>query len=95
MVFLIIAFLIILTSRFKLVEMHGIKTIVTSIYLLISTFVFILHGQINWSYAIVMAIGSGIGGWVGSRFAINVSEKVLQITMASVITLLAIILFLF
>lgn len=93
--FLIIAFLTILADHFKLVEMHSLKTIVTSIYLLISTVIFVINDQINWPYAIVLAIGSGIGGWTGSKFAITVSEKFLQITMTIVILLLAGILLLF
>lgn len=87
--FLIIAFLTIFASKFMLVEMHSIKTVVTSIYLLISTIIFIAHGQINWLYALVLAIGSGIGGWFGSRFAINFSEKILKVTMAIIIFLMA------
>src|SRR5690625_6696193 len=68
-----------------LVEMHSVKTVVVTIYLLISTFVFIYNGQINWSYALVLSIGSGIGGWIGGRFAVNVSEKFLQTVLAVIV----------
>ncbi|MDY0404170.1 sulfite exporter TauE/SafE family protein [Virgibacillus sp. 179-BFC.A HS] len=87
--FLIIAFLSIFASKLMLVEMHSIKTVVTTIYLLISTIIFIAHGQVNWLYAVSLAVGSGIGGWLGSRFAIKVSEKFLKITTAIVIFLMA------
>jgi len=87
--FLIIAFLTIFASKFRLVEMHSIKTVVTSFYLLLSTIIFIAHGQVNWMYALILAVGSGLGGWLGSRFAINVSEKFLKIIMAIVIFLMA------
>src|SRR5690625_6795638 len=63
--FLIIIFLTLLNKEMLLVEMHSVKTVVVTIYLLISTFVFIYNGQINWSYALVLSIGSGIGGWIG------------------------------
>lgn len=88
--FLIIAFLTILAGQFTLVEMHSIKTVITFLYLLLSTIVFIVYGEINWVYAFVLAIGTGIGGWIGSRFAINISEKLLRITMTIVILLMAI-----
>src|SRR5699024_3234576 len=73
-----------------LVEMHSIKTVITFLYLLLSTFVFVVYGEINWIYAFVLAIGTGIGGWIGSRFAISISEKFLRITMTIVILLMAI-----
>lgn len=93
--FLIIAFLTLFASKLSLVEMHSIKTVVVTFYLLISTIIFIIHGQVNWLYAVVLAFGSGIGGWLGSKFAIKVSEKVLKITMTVVIFAMAIIILFF
>lgn len=93
--FLIIAFLSILASKLMLVEMHSIKTVVITIYMLTSTVVYIMHGQVNWSYAIILAIGSWIGGWLGSKFAMKVSEKFLKIIMTIVIFSMASILLLF
>ena len=86
--FLIIIFLTLLDKEMLLVEMHSVKTVVVTIYLLISTFVFIYNGQINWSYALVLSIGSGIGGWIGGRFAVNVSEKFLQAVLAVIVIVL-------
>src|SRR5699024_10523095 len=74
-----------LDKEMLLVEMHSVKTVVVTIYLLISTFVFIYNGQINWSYALVLSIGSGIGGWIGGRLAVNVSEKFLQTVLAVIV----------
>lgn len=93
--FLIIAFLTILAGQYTLVEMHSIKTVITFLYLLLSTIVFIIYGQINWLYAFVLAIGTGIGGWFGTRFAISISEKFLRTTMTIVILLMAVKLLLF
>src|SRR5699024_1939066 len=93
--FLIIAFLTILAGQYTLIEIHIVKTVITFLYLLLSTIVFIVYGQINWLYAIVLAIGTGIGGWFGTRFAISISEEFLRITMTFVILLMAIKLLLF
>src|SRR5699024_9971716 len=86
--FLIIAFLTILAGQYTLIEMHSVKTVITFLYLLLFTIVFIVYGQINWLYAIVLAIGTGIGGWFGTRFAISISEEFLRITMTFVILLM-------
>lgn len=86
--FLIIISLTLLSKDMLLVEMHSVKTVVVTIYLLISTFVFIYNGQINWSYALVLSLGSGIGGWLGGRFAVRVSEKLLQYVMVGIVIVL-------
>ena len=86
--FLIIIFLTLLDKEMLLVEMHSVKTVVVTIYLLVSTFVFIYNGQINWSYAIVLALGSGVGGWIGGRFAVQVSEKLLKTVLAVIVIVL-------
>jgi len=74
--------------------MHSIKTFVITNYLFLSTIIFLIHGHINWGYAIFLSAGSGIGGWLGSRFTITVSEKVLQTTMTILIFSFAVILLL-
>lgn len=86
--FIIIILLTLLVKDMSLVEMHSVKTVTVTIYLLISTFVFIYNGQINWSYALVLALGSGVGGWIGGRFAVQVSEKLLQIVLAGMVIML-------
>lgn len=93
--FLIIAFLTLFASQLRLVEMHSIKTVVVTIYMLISTVVYIMHGQVNWLYAVILALGSWIGGWLGSKFAMKVSEKILKMTMTLVIFAMAMVLLFF
>ncbi len=93
--FLIIAFLTLLTRNIKLADMHSIKTVVTTLYLLFSTVIFIVNGHVNWGYAIVLAAGSGIGGWFGSSFAMRISERKLQIFIIIIISLLSIRLLIF
>lgn len=92
--FIIIIALLLLYPNKTLVEMHSIKTFVITIYLLISTFVFIKNGNVNWTFAIVLALGSAIGGNLGGRFASRVPEKVLQILLIVVVSIISIKLFL-
>src|SRR5699024_4504086 len=93
--FLIIAFLTVFANQLKIVEIQSIKTTVMSIYLLLSTFIFIFNGQVNWTYALILASGSSIGGWIGGKITVNVSEKLIRIIMAVIIFLMAIILLFF
>ncbi|PIC95377.1 hypothetical protein CSV69_11695 [Sporosarcina sp. P26b] len=92
--FIIIIALLLLYPNKTLVEMHSIKTFVITIYLLISTFVFIINGNVNWTFAIVLALGSAIGGNLGGRFASKVPEKVLQTILIAVVSIISIKLFL-
>src|SRR5699024_4779831 len=86
--FLIIIFLTLLDKEVLLVEMHSVKKVVVTIYLLVSTFVFIYNGQINCSYVIVLALGSGVGVWIGGRLAVEVSEKLLKTVLAVIVIVL-------
>jgi hypothetical protein len=43
--------------------------------------VFIISGQINYLYGIVLAVGQGIGGWLGSRVAVSWGPKVVRIVL--------------
>lgn len=88
--FLIIISMTLLIPKISLAEIHSVKAIVITIYLIVSTIVFIYNGQINWLYALVLSIGSGIGGWIGGRFTINVSEKILRNIMLIVVVFLAV-----
>lgn len=92
--FLIIATLTIFLHKMPLVEMHSVKTVVIAIYLICSLIVFISYDQIHWGYALVLALGGGVGGWAGSRFAIRIPEFWLKWTMIIIISLMAIGLFL-
>ena len=87
--FLIIAFLTVFTKNLRLSDMHSIKTVVITIYLLLSTVIFIKNGHVQWGYAFVLAIGSALGGWLGSTFAMKLPEKALQYFLYAVIALMS------
>lgn len=88
--FLIIIIFTVFMKKLSLAEMHSIKTVVITIYLLISTAIFIYNGQVNWLYALVLSVGSGIGGGLGGKFASQVSEKVLKAIMVSIVSILSV-----
>lgn len=88
--FLIIIALLLLYPGKTMVEMHSIKTFVITVYLLISTVIFIKNGHVNWKFAIVLAIGSAIGGSLGGKFASKVPEKVLQTLLITIVIIISI-----
>ena len=52
--------------------------------------VFLYYGQINWELGFTLAIGNGIGGWLGSKFAITKGDKWIQIVLFITVTIMAI-----
>lgn len=83
--FLIIASLTLLAGNMSLAQMHSVKTIIITIYLIFSIALFVSSDNIDWGFAVALSLGSLIGGGLGSRFALNISEKYLKIFMIVVI----------
>jgi len=59
----------------SLVRINSIKVFVTGLYLTVSLITFILSGNVHWTYGIVLAVGNGIGAWLGSSFAVSKGDK--------------------
>lgn len=92
--FFIILTLLILAPKISMAEMHGIKTIVITIYVLISTYVFIVNDLINWQFAITLSVGTAIGGFLGGKYASILADKMLERILIVAIVMFAMILFL-
>ncbi|MTI49342.1 sulfite exporter TauE/SafE family protein [Sporosalibacterium faouarense] len=72
--FIIILTLGLITGK-SLVEINSLKVFIIGIYMLSSLVVFIANGKIDWILGIVLAIGNGIGAYIGSNFAVNKGDK--------------------
>lgn len=55
----------------SLVMINSIKALVTGLFLTISLITFIASGNVDWIFGLIMAVGSGIGAWLGSNFSIS------------------------
>ena len=60
-----------LINGFSLVKTNSAKVFVALFFTLSSLVVFIIEGQINWLWGIILAIGNAAGGWLGSRWSVN------------------------
>lgn len=86
--FIIIASLTVITGM-SLVKINSIKVFVVAIYMLSSLVVFILNGQVNWILGLTLAVGNGIGAWVGSNFAVSKGDKWIRMVLIVAVTLMA------
>lgn len=74
---MILLALIILMS-FPLHKAIGTSTLIMAITALSSTIGYAARGNINLTFGMFLAIGSILGGVIGSRYANKVNEKTLQ-----------------
>lgn len=86
--FIIILFLSLLTGM-SLVRINSIKVMVIVIYTISSLLVFILNGKVNWILGLVLAIGNGIGAWLGSSFAVAKGDKWIKVILAIVMIIMS------
>lgn len=81
-------------TELSLVQINSIKAFVVGLYMIASLFIYIAHGQINWTMGLTLALGNSIGAWVGSSFAVAKGEKWIKWILTVVIVLMSAKLFL-
>lgn len=64
-----------------LTKSNAHKVLIVAAFTAVALTVFIISGQINYLYGIVLAVGQGIGGWLGSRVAVSWGPKVVRIIL--------------
>jgi hypothetical protein len=90
--FIIITSLMLLTG-YSLVRINSLKVFIVAIYMLTSLTVFIINGKVNWIYGFTLALGNGLGAYLGSNFAVKKGDKWIRIILAISICLMAVKLF--
>ena len=78
--FLIITTLVFMTG-YSLVKINSLKVMIAMIYMVVSLAIFIISGNVNWVYALVLSVGNGTGAYLGTRFAVKHGDKWIRIIM--------------
>lgn len=86
--FIIMAFTNILIGM-SLVKISVIKVFVTGLFLTVSLAAFIISGNVYWTYAIILAVGNGIGAWLGSSFAVSKGDKWIKIFLVITVSVMS------
>lgn len=73
----------------SLIKSNSIKVFVVGSYVFVSLFVFIYHGQVDWSLGLSLAVGNSLGAWVGSHIAISKGDKWIRILLVITVFLMA------
>ncbi len=82
----------ILTGVFglSLTKSNALKLFISGVYIFISLFVFLYHGEVNIWYGVTLAAGMGTGGWVGSHFAVKKGDKLVKVFLVISVIAMAI-----
>jgi uncharacterized protein len=78
--FIIMAFASTL-SGMSLVRINSLKVFIVFFYMITSLITYILHGNVMWTYGLILAVGNGVGAWLGSSFAVSKGEKWIRIIL--------------
>lgn len=70
-----------LVNGMDLVTANSIKVGVVLVYTIVAVAIFAFYGKIHWQYGLVLAIGNGSGGWLGSQLAVAKGEKWLRLIL--------------
>ncbi len=70
-----------LINRFTLVKANSAKVFIIMIFTASALIVFIIEDKIEWLPGIIMAVGSSVGTWYGSRWAVDKGEKWIKIIL--------------
>ena len=71
--FIIAAFTLI--AKIDLIQANAQKALIIGIFNIAGLMIFLLNGKVDGPIGAVLALGQGIGGWLGSRWAIQKGEK--------------------
>lgn len=76
-------------TNMTLTHINSIKVFVVGLYMISSLSIYIYKGQVNWEMGLTLALGNGIGAWLGSTFAVDKGEKWIKWILAFVILMMA------
>jgi uncharacterized membrane protein YfcA len=86
--FIIIAALVLITGL-DLVQTNSHKMFVVGVYTLAALATFALSGKVNWGIGLILAVGNGIGGWIGSQLAVLGGERWVRVVLAVAVVAMA------
>tara|TARA_B100001063_G_C16744358_1_gene546620 strand:+ start:165 stop:932 length:768 start_codon:yes stop_codon:yes gene_type:complete len=66
-------------NRMNLVRVNATKVVIVLVYTLGAFLTFVFNDLVDYSYGFCLAIGTVIGGWNASRYAVKKGEKVIKI----------------
>jgi len=75
--------------RLQLLRVNMHKVFIICLYTIPALFVFILTGNVNWKFGLVLAAGMAFGAWWSAKFSVKKGEGIIRIILAAAILLMS------
>lgn len=76
---------LVLAGGFSLLNANAMKVFLTFAFTPVALVVFIMNGQVDYLYGIILSVGSMAGAWVGARMAMKWGAKLIRIVLLVVV----------
>jgi uncharacterized membrane protein YfcA len=77
------------TGGLDLVRANSVKVVVIAALTTVALLQFLVAGKVWWSYGLVLAVGSGLGGYAASRFGARVGDRLIRPFLLVAVVILA------
>ena len=84
---LLLAVLVMVAGK-QIIEATAVKLTVVLVYTVGTLVIFVIYDQVVWRLGLVMALGQGVGAWMGARFAATSSRAPIWIRRLLVVVIL-------
>jgi hypothetical protein len=68
-------------TKFNLVVTNSHKVFIAGIYTIFALIVFAFNGKVCWEIGLCLAAGMGLGGWIGSHWAVKKGERWIRVVL--------------
>ena len=69
-------------TKFNLVVTNSHKVFIAGIYTVFALIVFAFNDKVCWEIGLCLAAGMGLGGWIGSHWAVAKGERWIRVVLA-------------
>jgi uncharacterized membrane protein YfcA len=76
-------------AGYDLVRANSVKVVVLAAFTSVAVVVFVIEGLVDWSVALVLAVGYAIGGALGARLAVVGGERLIRPVLAVAVVAMA------
>ena len=67
---------------FNLVVTNSHKVFIAGFYTIFALIVFVINSKVCWEVGLCLAAGMGLGGWIGSHWAVTKGEKWIRLVLS-------------
>lgn len=76
--------------RFDLVYVNMHKVFIVLVYTLPALLIFILTGNVKWTFGLSLAAGNALGGWWAAKAAVKKGEKLIRVVLIAAMLVMSV-----